>query len=64
LLQRKTHYEQVPLEIVRRILEEQLRRESTIDPHQEIREKPLEEELVREQEQSVASSSKFSTESC
>jgi hypothetical protein len=53
MLQHKTHYEQVPLEIVRRILEEQLRRESTIDPHQEIREKPLEEELVREQEQSV-----------
>ena len=63
MLQHKTHYEQVPLEIVRRILEEQLRRESTIDPHQKTREKPLEEELARQQ-QSVASPDKFSMERC
>jgi hypothetical protein len=64
MLQHKTHYEQVPLEIVRRILEEQFRKESRIDPHQESREKPLEEELVRQQQQSMASPGKFSTERC
>lgn len=32
MLQTKTHFEQVPIEIVRRIVEEQIRREEVVKP--------------------------------
>jgi hypothetical protein len=49
MLEPKTHFEQVPLEIVRKILEEQIRREATATQAQGIKKKTLEEELLEAQ---------------
>ena len=60
MLQPRTHYEQVPLEIVRKIVEQQIRRDSTIEQDQGTRKKTLEEDLIGEQQQTVAGSGAFS----
>jgi hypothetical protein len=54
MLRHRTHYEQVSVEIVRKIVEQQIRRDSTIDQDQGTREKTLEEDLIGEQQQTVA----------
>jgi hypothetical protein len=54
-----THFEQVPLEIVREIVEEQIRRETAIEPDQGIKKRTL-EDLFGVQEQSMARSRTFS----
>ncbi len=46
MLQRKTHYEQVPLETVRKIVEEQVRQELTIEDNQGTGKKTLKEVFV------------------
>jgi hypothetical protein len=56
MLKLKTHFEQVPLEIVRKIVEEQIRRETTTEEDQGTKKKTLEEDLLGAQEQSVATS--------
>src|SRR5713226_4581386 len=64
MLQLRTHYEQVPLEIVRKIVEQQIRRDSTIEQDQGTRKKALEEDLIGEQQQTLASSDAFSEREC
>ena len=49
----KTHFEQLPLEIVRKIVEEQSRRETTTEQAQETKKKALGRELFMAQEQSI-----------
>jgi hypothetical protein len=44
--QPKTHFEQVPLEIVRKIVEEQIQRETTIEQTRGTKKKVLEEDLL------------------
>jgi hypothetical protein len=56
----RTHYEQVPVEIVRKILEEQIRRQPPIEQDQETKKKTLVEDLIGEQQQAVADSGAFS----
>jgi hypothetical protein len=46
MLQPKTHFEQVPLELVRKILEEQIQRESATEWTQGTKKKTLEENLL------------------
>jgi len=46
MLQTKTHFEQVPLEIVRKIIEEQIQRESMTEQTQGTKKKTLEEALL------------------
>ena len=58
--QPRTHYEQVPVEIVRKIVEQQIRRDSTIEQDQGTRKKTLEEDLIGEQHQTVVGSGAFS----
>lgn len=60
MLWSRTHYEQVPMEIVRKILEEQIRREPTIEQDQETKKKTLVEDLTGEQQQAVGDSGGFS----
>jgi len=60
MLRPRTHYEQVPMEIVRKIVEEQIRREPAIEQDQETKEKTLVEDLTGEQQQAVADSGAFS----
>jgi hypothetical protein len=50
MLEPKTYYEQVPLETVRKIVEEQIRREITIEQDQETEKKRLEEDFLGGQE--------------
>jgi hypothetical protein len=45
MLEPKTHFEQVSLAIVRKIVEEQIRRETTTKQDQETKKQPLEEDL-------------------
>jgi hypothetical protein len=47
----KTHFEQVPLETVRKIIEEQNRRETTAEQTQEIKKPTSEDQLFRTQQQ-------------
>jgi hypothetical protein len=54
-----THFEQVPLEIVRKIVEEQIRRETTTEQDQGTIQRTL-EDLFGAQEQSMATSCAFS----
>lgn len=49
MLEPRTHFEQVPLEIVRKILEEQIRREKVAQQDQSTKKKTLEEELLEAQ---------------
>ena len=60
MLEPKTHFEQVPLEIVRKIVEEQIRRETTTEQNQGVKKKTLEEELLGAPEQLMARSRTFS----
>jgi hypothetical protein len=50
----KTHYEQVPLEIVRKIMDEQLRAEATKAPYPGIDKEALNEVLSEEEAQCIA----------
>ena len=59
MLQRRTHYEQVPLEIVRKIVEQQIRRDSTIEQDQGTRKKTLDEDPNGEHQQWEAVSGAF-----
>jgi hypothetical protein len=56
----RTHFEQVPLETVRKIIEEQIRRETTTNEDQGTQKKTLEEGQLGAQEDSTASSLTFS----
>lgn len=59
MLEPKTHFEQVPIEVVRKIVEEQIRREITTEQDRGIK-KTLEDGLLEAQEQSMARSRPFS----
>ena len=59
MLKPKTHFEQVPLEIVRKIVKEQIRRETTTEQDQGTMQRTL-EDLFGAQEQSMATSRAFS----
>jgi hypothetical protein len=60
MLKCKTHYDQVPLEAVRRIVEEQLRREAVTDG--EIKNEPPEKTFAAMEEPSVTDLSDFLAE--
>jgi hypothetical protein len=49
MLEPKTHFEQVPLEIVRKIVEEQIRRETSAKQNQSPGKKTVEEEFLEAQ---------------
>jgi (2Fe-2S) ferredoxin len=59
MLQPRTHYEQVSMEIVRRIVEKQIQRDSIIEEDQEIRNETLGEHLIGKQQQTAADSGAF-----
>ena len=61
MLQPRTHFEQIPLEIVRKIVEEQIRGETTTEQNQGTMQRTL-EDLFGAQEQSVARARTFSRE--
>jgi hypothetical protein len=61
MLEPRTHFEQVPLEIVRKIVEEQIRQETATEQDQETNKRTL-EDLFGAQEQSVARARTFSQE--
>jgi hypothetical protein len=46
MLEPRTHFEQVPLEIVRKIVEEQMRREKAAEKDLSTNKKSLDEELL------------------
>jgi hypothetical protein len=50
----KTHFEQVPLEAVRKIVEEQLRTEAASEPYQGIDKETLSEVLLEAEGRSIA----------
>jgi hypothetical protein len=54
MLKAKTHFEQVPLETVRKMVEEQIRLEITIEQDQGTKNNTLAEDLLAMQEQSTA----------
>jgi hypothetical protein len=56
----KTHYEQVPVETVRKIVEQQIRRESATEQDQGTRKKALVEDLIGEQQKTVVGPGAFS----
>ena len=60
MLKSGTHYEQVPLAVVRKIVEQQIIRDSTIEHDQGTSKKTLEEQLTGEQQQTVAGSGAIS----
>jgi hypothetical protein len=60
MLEQKTHYEQVPLEIVRKIVEEQILQEITTEQAQGTNTLKLEEDLVEAQKGLIAGSGPFS----
>jgi hypothetical protein len=62
MLSAKTHFQQVSLEIVRKIVDEQIRRETETEQAQGARQLTLEENFLPEQGQSTATSYKFSQE--
>ena len=62
MLSAKTHFQQVSLEIVRKIVEEQIRREMETEQAQGAKKLTLEENFLPEQGQSMARSHKFSEE--
>ena len=56
----KTHFEQVPLEVVRTVIEEQIWREAKIEQEQRLREKMIAKKGVVVAKQSRAESDKSS----
>jgi hypothetical protein len=60
MLEQKTHYEQVPLEIVQKIVEEQILQEITTEQAQGTKTLKLEEGLVEAQEELMAGSGSIS----
>jgi hypothetical protein len=60
MLEPKTHFEQVSLEIVRKIVQEQVRREKAAEQDRGTKKKTLEEDLLGAQEQTMARSRTFS----
>jgi hypothetical protein len=56
----KTHFEQVPLEVVRTVIEEQIWREAKIEQEQRLREKMIAKKGVVVAKQSKAESDKSS----
>jgi hypothetical protein len=62
MLSAKTHFQQVSLEIVRKIVEEQIRRETEAEQAQGAKKLTLEENFLPEQGQSMARSHKCSEE--
>jgi hypothetical protein len=54
MLQTKTHFEQVSLEIVRKIVENQIRREQEAEQAYGTKQKTVEEDSFHAQERSVA----------
>jgi hypothetical protein len=59
MLQTKTHFEQIPLEIVRKIVEEQIRRETATEQDQRTKKKALEKDPLGAQEQSTVCAPHF-----
>jgi hypothetical protein len=59
MLEPKTHYEQVPLDVVLKIVEEQVLREIPIRQPKETENGKLEEVLLESQEESVSGPSKL-----
>jgi hypothetical protein len=59
MLQPKTHFEQVPLEIVRKIVAEQIRRETATQQVQGTKAEALEEDLSGAQERPIVGPSYF-----
>jgi hypothetical protein len=59
MLESKTHYEQVPLDVVLKIVEEQVLREIPIRRPEETENGKLEEVLLESQEESVSGPSKL-----
>jgi hypothetical protein len=55
MLMSKTHFEQVPLELVRKIVEEQILREQAAEQARGTKQETQEKVLVEEQEQSTTS---------
>jgi hypothetical protein len=62
MLSAKTHFQQVSLEIVRKIVDEQIRRETETEQAQGARQLTLGENFLPGQGQSMARSHKFSQE--
>jgi len=60
MLKSGTHYEQVSLAVVRKIVEQQTRRESAIEQDQKTSKKTLEGDLLGEPQRIVGGSSSFS----
>ena len=60
MLEPRTHFEQVPLEIVRKIVAVQMQRELEAAQTQGSKEKTSEEGLLRLQEQSIAMTGRIS----
>jgi hypothetical protein len=60
MLEPRTHFEQVPLQIVRKIVKEQMRREIAAGQTQKTKKKKLKEDLLRAKGQSIAMSGKIS----
>jgi uncharacterized protein YheU (UPF0270 family) len=56
MLEPRTHFEQIPLETVRKIVEEQIQRETAAEQDPGTKEMTLQEDLLRAQEQSMTSS--------
>jgi hypothetical protein len=54
VLQTKTHFEQVPIEIVKRMVEDQIRREEVVEPNRDSTQKSFELEVWEAPEQPVA----------
>ncbi|MGB6598860.1 MAG: hypothetical protein WBE70_17230, partial [Candidatus Acidiferrum sp.] len=50
----KTHFAQVPLEVVKKIVEEQVRMEPASEPHQGINKETLSEVLLESEGRSIA----------
>jgi hypothetical protein len=62
MLKAKTHFEQVPLDTVRKMVEQQIRLEITIEQEQGTKNNTLAEDLLAVQEQSMARPCTFSRE--
>jgi hypothetical protein len=56
MLEPKTHFRQVPVAVVRKIVEEQIRRKIATDQDRGTKKKTLEDDLLEAQEQSMARS--------
>jgi hypothetical protein len=58
MLKPRTHFEQVPLKIVRKIVEEQIRLQTTTEQNQETKKKAPEEDLWGAHHQSITARSR------